>query len=145
MTGKVKELLREALAAAEEQESVQHPLLMVKQLLNQGRLEDVQHNYKKNPDGSATLTINIPSKSEQAKQDAMRQVEQQAMQGKQQAPSPAAQQASQAPQAEAAPTAAPAQAPVAAAKNGVQVRVAMTDSQALRQKYPDGFLKAMGL
>ena len=144
MTGKVKELLKEALAAAEEQESVQHPLLMVKQLLNQGRLEDVQHNYKKNPDGSATLTINIPSKSEQAKQDAMRQVEQQALQGKQQAPAPAAQQASQAPQAEAAPEAAPVQAPVAAA-NKVQIRVAMTDSQALRQKYPDGFLKAMGL
>ena len=144
MTGKVKELLREALAAAEEQENVQHPLLMVKQLLNQGRLEDVQHNYKKNPDGSATLTINIPSKSEQAKQDAMRQVEQQALQGKQQAPSPAAQQASQAPQAEASPEAAPVQAPVAAS-NKVQIRVAMTDSQALRQKYPDGFLKSMGL
>ena len=140
MTGKVKELLKEALAAAEEQESVQHPLLMVKQLLNQGRLEDVQHNYKKNPDGSATLTINIPSKSEQAKQDAMRQVEQQALQGKQQAPAPAAQRASQAPQ----PEAAPAQAPVAAS-NKVQIWVAMTESQALRQKYPDGFLKSMGL
>ena len=134
----LKQLIKEALAKVEEQESVQHPLLMVKQLLNQGRLEDVQHTYNKKPDGSATLTITIPSASEQAKQEAMRQVEMQAQQKKQQAP--VAPQTAQAPQ-----EAVPDQVPVAVASNGVQIRVAMTDSQVLRQKYPDGFLKAMGM
>ncbi len=151
-----------------------HPIHTIQDILNNTPPDMIEHEYKQGSDGSIEIKIKIPGRAEQAKQRAMQQAEQAMQQagvagaagagaGAAGAGAPAgggmqsAKPAGASPmQQEKKPSGNVSQMPqgggdegsVAAAKTNVVVKVAMTPKDVgnnLKSRYPETFLKKMGL
>lgn len=138
-------LVKEAIEKVAAEGGNQHPVEKALEYIRSTPLDMLPHSTKTNADGSATVTIEVPSLADQQKKKA----EEEAMRIQQ--------QMQQRPGAgNAAPM--PAQKPTApmrdqgaegmgaAAGNKIEIKVAMDEgARTLKGKFPDSFLKAMGL
>jgi hypothetical protein len=133
--GNISAFLKAAAAndGQQPQNNLQHPIHKVLEMIDRTPSDMLEYDNKQSNDGSMTITFKIPSRAEQAKQKALEQSirQQQQPQAKPTVDELAAER-------DIAPA-----AQVAAGKN-VEIRVAMAE-KTLKSKYPDGFLKAMGL
>jgi hypothetical protein len=119
------------------QNGLKHPVHKVLEMIDQTPGDMLAFKSEQNEDGSMTITFKIPSRAEQAKQRAMEQSL------RQQQDQTGPQVRSTVDELAGVPSA--SNQGIAASKN-VEVRVAMTPTgKALKAKYPNAFLKAMGL
>jgi len=129
---------------------LKHPILDVLEMIKSTPVDMIEFDLKQKEDGSKDFHVHIPGRAEQAKRKAM----QDALKGRAGAESPM-EAAGVKPVVEPIPEETPEIEEMPAeggipqmAKSNVQIKVAMkpVDVKAeLKTKYPDSFLKAMGL
>lgn len=148
----IKRLAKETLTKIAEQtagNNLQHPVHKLLEIIQRTPIDLLQHEYKQAPDGSMKITFDIPSRAEQAKQKAMEEAMQQQQQGGGVQLSPESDVGGApagAPNVSKMPARDPGM-PAAAAASKVEVKVAMSkeDTSKLKGKFPENFLKNMGL
>lgn len=113
---------------------IKHPIHEMIEMINSTPMDMIRLKYEQKDDGSKEFHFSIPSRAEQAKQKAMQQAVQR---GQPMVKSPGTvDEIVDVPESMNQP---------AMASSKVEIKVAMTDKEFLRDNYPGSFLKAMDL
>ena len=123
---------------------LKHPILDVLDMIKSTPVDMIEFDLKQKEDGSKDFHVHIPGRAEQAKRKAMQDALQK---GQTQATPPAMEEPAVEPTPDIEEMPTEPEVPQMA-KSNVEIKVAMKPvdpKQELKTKYPDSFLKAMGI